>query len=184
MTQRSLFPKDGLPARLTRDFEAFWKAYPPRRPNPRALAEAEFAKQVRAGADPAELARAAAAYAAELKQLGTSLEFAVHAATFLRQRRWRDYLAALAPSSAAAGARPVDTDHRLWPLLRGVMTDTEFVRWIQPLEVMALSVGMTAILIAPSRFHRDWVRQHHAVTLKGALRVRSLDIDIAEDIRP
>ena len=66
MTQRSLFPKDGLPRGLRADFDAFWNAYPPRRPNPRALAEVAFAAAVRNGAAPEDLVRAADAHASGL----------------------------------------------------------------------------------------------------------------------
>ena len=137
MMQRNLFPKDALPARLRGDFEAFWKAYPVRRPNPRALAEAAFARAVAEGAAPADLVRAAAGYAAEMKTLGTEPAFIVHAATFLRQRRFLDYLGA---AGAEAPAKPgYSSDHALWPALRGVITDVEFRRWIEPLEVVSLS---------------------------------------------
>jgi hypothetical protein len=183
MSQRSLFPKDGLPARLRTDFEAFWKAYPPRRPNPRALAEAEFAKAVRAGAVPAALVAAAGAYAAEVTRKAIAEDFVVHAATFLRQRRFIDYQAAAEPA-APAPAHRVDPDHDLWPHLRGVVSDVEFIRWMQPLQVLAHTAGVSAQLVAPTRFHRDWLRQHYAVLLKGALRVRRLDIDIMEDVQP
>jgi hypothetical protein len=183
MTQRSLFPKDGLPARLRADFEAFWTAYPPRRPNPRALAEAEFAKAVAAGAAPAHLVAAAGAYAAEMKRKGVAEDFVVHAATFLRQRRFIDYQPA--PDAPAPAAAPrVDPDHDLWPHLRGVVSDVEFIRWMQPLQVLAHTAGVSAQLVAPTRFHRDWLRQHYAVLLKGALRVRWLNIDIMEDLQP
>jgi hypothetical protein len=183
MTQRSLFPRDGLPKSLRTPFEAFWKAYPPRRPNPRALAEAEFAKAVRAGAEAADLVRAAQGYAAEVKRKGIAEDFVVHAATFLRQRRFTDYQAA--PEAAPAAAAPhLDGDHPLWPHLRSVMSPAEFVRWVQPLEVLSFSEGAAALLVAPTRFHRDWVRTHFALTIKGALRVKRLDIDIMEDIQP
>lgn len=183
MTQRSLFPKDALPARLRPHFEAFWRAYPPRRPNPRALAEAEFRKAVSAGADPAGLARAAAAYAAEVKRKGIAEDFVVHAATFLRQRRFTDYQVEQ-PSAPASAGTPLDGDHPLWPHLRSVVSPQDFVRWMQPLQVLSFSEGHAALLVAPSRFHRDWLRTHFALTIKGALRVRRLDIDIMEDVQP
>ncbi len=183
MTQRSLFPRDGLPARLKAPFEDFWKAYPPRRPNPRALAEAEFAKAVQAGADPAHLVAAAGAYAAEIKRKGIAEDFVVHAATFLRQRRFIDYQAAAEPA-APTRAHAVEPDHALWPHLRGVVSDVEFIRWMQPLQVLSLSEGHAALLVAPTRFHRDWLRRNYADLVKGALRVRRLDIDVMEDVQP
>jgi len=179
--QRNLFPKDGLPRGLRADFEAFWNAYPRRRPNPRALAETEFAKAVQAGALPADLVRAADGYHAEIRKQGIAEAFVVHAATFLRQRRWLDYLR---EPVAEAPARAGEPDHELWGALRGHMSAADFRAWVAPLTVLSLTDGEAALLVAPSRFHRDWVRQHHLPALKAALRVKTLDIDIAEDIRP
>lgn len=183
MSQRSLFPRSGLPASLRGDFEAFWRAYPARRPNPRALAEAEFAKAVRAGAEPADLVAAAAAYADQVKKLGIAEAFVVHAATFLRQRRFLDYLSAGDAPPAASVSQP-DPDHPLWQATRGAISVAEFQRWIAPLVVVTHTEGEAALLQAPSRFHRDWVRSHYRVQLRLALRVRILDVEIAEDIRP
>lgn len=180
MMQRNLFPKDALPARLRGDFESFWKAYPMRRPNPRALAEAAFARAVAEGAAAADLVRAAEGYAAEMKKLGTEPAFIVHAATFLRQRRFLDYLRT---AEAEAPAKPgYSSDHALWPALRGVITDVEFRRWIEPLEVVSLTEGEAALLAAPTRFHRDWIRQHYDLVLRPALRVRRLDVELAGEI--
>lgn len=183
MRQTSLFPKSGLPARLRADFEAFWQAYPSRRPNPRALAEAAFARAVADGAEPADLVRAAGGYAAECKRLDTAQAFIVHAATFLRQRRFEDYVA-LPQAEKPAAAPEQDCDHPLWPALRGVLVPREFQRWIQPLAVVSIAEGESALLAAPTRFHRDWVRQNHHVVLRQALRVRVLNIEVKEDIRP
>lgn len=183
MRQTSLFPKSGLPSRLRADFEAFWKAYPARRPNPRALAEAAFARAVADGAEPVDLVRAAAGYAAECKRLGTEPAFIVHAATFLRQQRFLDYLTA---PEAAKPAAPAETafDHPLWPALRGVLVPREFERWILPLVVASITEGESALLVAPTRFHRDWVRQNHHIALRQALRVRVLNIEIPEAVTP
>jgi hypothetical protein len=184
MSQRTLFPKGGLPTRLRADFEAFWAAYPPRRPNPRALAEAAFAKAVQAGAAPSDLVAAATAYAAEVMRKGVGEDFIVHARTFLAQARFLDYLAAPAERAPAPRAPRPDPDHPLWRATLWGIGLVEFERWIAPLAVVTHSEGDAALLQAPSRFHRDWVRQHYAVALKAALRVRLLDIDTAEDIRP
>lgn len=183
MSQRNLFPKDGLPKSLRTDFEAFWNAYPVRSPNPRALAETAYARAVAAGAIPADLVRAADAYAAEVRQRGIGQEFVVHAATFLRQRRHEDYLRAPIAEAPRRTASTDEIDHPLWHRVRDQVSEGDFRRWLQPLRCVSLVEGSRAVLQAPSRFHRDWVRLHYAVPLKGALRVRILDIDIAEDIR-
>jgi hypothetical protein len=182
MSQRNLFPKGGLPDRLRGDFEAFWKAYPPRSPNPRKLAEAAFVKTVVAGTSPADLVAAAGAYAAEVKRKGVAEDFIVHARTFLTQQRFADYV----PKPDAAPVAMDTTraiEHPLWPAMASRIDARAFCRWIEPLAVVTHSEGEAALLQAPSRFHRDWVRQHYAVPLKTALRVRILEIDVAEDIR-
>lgn len=183
MSQRNLFPKGGLPARLRGDFEAFWKAYPPRSPNPRALAEVAFLKAVVGGVQPSDLVAAATAYAAEVKRRGVAEDFIVHARTFVSQQRFLDYL----PQPERTATEP-DTaraiDHPLWPAMRSRIDAHPFRRWIEPLVVVTHSEGDAALLQAPSRFHRDWVRSNYAIPLKAALRVRILDIEIEEDIRP
>lgn len=183
MKQPNLFRGSGLTPELRAQFDAFWAAYPPRKPNPRALAEAAFAKAVAAGFAPAELVAAAKGYAAECKRKGLAEDFIVHARTFLSQRRFEDYLTPpeAAPIGAPAEAEP---DHQLWPLLRGSMAPAEFRTWIAKLTVLTWSEGKSAILTAPSRFHRDWVRAHHAVQLRTALRVKTLHIDLSEDVHP
>lgn len=180
--QRSLFPKDGLPRQLRADFEAFWDAYPSRRPNPRALAETAFARAVAQGARPEDLVRAADGYCAEVRKMGIGQEFVVHAATFLRQRRFEDYLRP--PVAEAPAPAAYSSDHALWPALRGVISDIEFRRWIEPLEVVGITEGESAMLRAPTKFHRDWIRQHYDLVLRPALRVRRLHVEVAEDIRP
>lgn len=192
MKQPNLFRGSGLTAELRAQFDAFWAAYPARRPNPRALAEAAFAKAVAAGFAPAELVAAAQGYAAECKRKGLAEDFIVHARTFLSQRRFEDYIAPpeTAPIGASRGERASGTtaeaepDHPLWPLLRGTMPLAEFRTWIAKLTVLTWSEGESALLTAPTRFVRDWVRQHHAVQLRTALRVKTLHIDLSEDVHP
>jgi len=182
MSQRSIFPRDGLPTALRADFEAFWAAFPLRKPNPRALAEKAFAKAVKRGAKPADLIAAAGAYAAEVKRQGVAETFIVHARTFISQDRWQDYVPkgeAAAPSASASVA-----DHPLWLALCSHLSEAEFRAWILPLKLTRpQQPGEAALLVAPSRFHRNWIRQHHADRLRAALRVQTLSIEVAEDIR-
>ncbi|MFN7306913.1 MAG: DnaA N-terminal domain-containing protein [Acetobacteraceae bacterium] len=166
--QRALFPKDGLPKHLRDDFEIFWEAYPARKPNPRALAEVAYARAVKDGAAPDDLARAAAGYAAEVKAQSIYAAFVVHAATFLRQRRYLDYLHAAPAAEQASTSRPLDRFHPLYAAIRGAVSDAEFIAWIQPLEIVSCTDHGYAMLHAPTRFHRDWVRQHYADVLRRA----------------
>jgi hypothetical protein len=175
--QRALFPKDGLPKHLRDDFDIFWAAYPARKPNPRALAEVAYARAVKDGAAPADLARAAAGYAAEVKAQNIEAAFVVHAATFLRQRRWLDYQDAQAPAPEAAPRR-VNEDHPLRAVTRGKISDADFIAWISKLEIAVWERGQRALLIAPTAFHRDWVRGYLAGEIRASMQVRVLQIDI------
>jgi len=175
--QRALFPKDGLPKHLRDDFEIFWAAYPPRQPNPRALAEVAYGRAVREGVQPNDLARAAARFADEVRAQKIDATFVVHAATFLRQRRYLDYLTAEAPTTEAA-PRQVDEAHPLRAVTRGRISDADFQRWIVPMEVTAWQPGRSAALVAPTAFHRDWVRAQFAADIRASMQVRLLEIDI------
>ena len=175
--QRALFPKDGLPKHLRDDFDIFWSAYPPRQPNPRALAEVAYARAVREGVKPDDLARAAARYSDEVRAQKINATFVVHAATFLRQRRFLDYLTAQAPAPEAAPRR-VDEAHPLRAVTRGRISDADFIAWIAKLEIEAWEHGERAVLIAPTTFHRDWVRNYLAADIRASMQVRVLEIDI------
>ncbi len=161
--QISMFPKKGIPRRLDADFRLFWLAYPKRSPNPRALAEAEFAKAVRAGASPAALTQAAAAYAAECAQKALGSDFVVHAATFLRQRRWEDYV----PAEGAAHAPPslAAPDHPLWPRCAPHLDLPTFRAWIGRCQVLG-DTSEELLLSAPSAFVAKHIEREFAPLLK------------------
>ena len=72
------------------DFELFWSAYP-RRVEKRVAFKA-WLGVVRHGADPAELREAAEAYRADTARKGTPQDKIKHAATFMHEDRWRDWL--------------------------------------------------------------------------------------------
>jgi len=175
--QRALFPKDGLPKHLRDDFEIFWEAYPARKPNPRALAEVAYGRAVREGVQPNDLARAAARYSDEVREQKIDAAFVVHAATFLRQRRYLDYLTVPAPAPEAA-TRRVHEDHPLRFVTCGRISDADFIAWIAKLEIAVWEPGERAVLIAPSAFHRDWVRNYLAADIRASMHVRVLEIDI------
>jgi hypothetical protein len=111
-------------------FEAFWKAYPPRRPNPKVEARKAFAVQLAKGADPKDLVRAAEGYAIECRREKIEPAFVAHARTFLRQERWRDYL-------DDAAAEPAKRRHpELMARLCPPLSEADFVAWIEPLEIV------------------------------------------------
>lgn len=167
MRQPAMFPaKAGLPRALEAAFARFWAAYPERRPNPRALAEKEFARAIKAGAAADDLVAAAGGYAAEVKRLGTAMEFVVHAATFLRQARWRDYLTPAEPigAPAAGGAEPT---HLLWAAMKPHMDASTFNAWIGRCQVACLGDGLT--LITTHRVVAQRVRDDYLALLRRTL---------------
>lgn len=83
-----------------------------------------------------------------------------------------------AERAAEAAARPPGPGRDLWPALQALgMAAGEFRAWIEPLEVRRLN-GV-AELVAPTRFHRDWVAQHHRIALANALG-RPVEVVVAE----
>lgn len=177
--QPSMFGRTALPPRMAADFDAFWRAYPTRSPNPRAMAEVAFGAAIKAGALPADLVAAAGGYAAECKRLGTTNDFIVHARTFLGQARWRDYLPK--PEAVAAAAKPADPAHPL-ACMQHLMGAAEWRAWIAPVEIAAWCEGAVALLVAPNKFHRDRLRQQHMPALMAALKVVKLDIIAQEEM--
>ena len=75
------------------DFDAFWSAYPSRRPHPhpKQPAKAAWERATRAGADPAVILAGAEAYASYAALEAVEARFICHAATWLNQRRWEQY---------------------------------------------------------------------------------------------
>lgn len=74
------------------DFEKFWKAYPKRKgANPKFPAGKLFLAAVKGGSDPAAII-AGAVRCAEVDRDKIGTEFIPRATTWLRDRRWQDYL--------------------------------------------------------------------------------------------
>jgi chromosomal replication initiation ATPase DnaA len=82
-----------------------------------------------------------------------------------------------APAPEAA-PRQVDEAHPLRAVTRGRISDADFIAWIAKLEIAVWEKGQRAVLIAPSAFHRDWVRNYLAAELRAWMQVRVLEIDI------
>lgn len=171
--QISMFPKKGIPRSLEADFSLFWLAYPKRSPNPRALAEKEFARAVRGGADPVALRAAAAGYAAECAAKAIAPEFVVHAATFLRQDRWRDYL----PQPEAAPAAVPAVDHPLWARCAPHMDAPTFRAWLGRCQVLA-DTSEELLLSAPSGFVAKRIEAEFAPLLKRISGCLVVTIDV------
>lgn len=171
--QPALFRGSGLPARLATAFAAFWAAYPPRKPNPRALAEAAFAKAVAGGARPEDLIHAAEAYAAECARGRIDPAYIVHAATFLRQRRWEDYRGR-DEDPARRRTEAVGFEHALWAPLHTQMSASDFRAWIFPIKVVRQDEDWL-LLRAPSRFHAQYVEREFGALIRRATGAAGLE---------
>ncbi|MGZ8406917.1 MAG: hypothetical protein ACXWVJ_02710 [Caulobacteraceae bacterium] len=141
-------------------FRRFLEAYPPRRPNPRAPALEVFSRRVREGVQSGrasmaeDLVLASAAYAQEVKALGTCSEFVPHARTWLSQRRFLDY----APfAEAEPKAEPAPAAHPL-DFMRVRISEAEFASWIEPLSVAA--EGDVTTITARTRTGQDRIRDN------------------------
>lgn len=100
------------------EFEAFWKAYPPRPGNPKAAARAQWVRLGNLGALPPleTILTAVKAYAAHVRREKIGLEFVAHARTWLSQRRWEDWAPyADTPLFAPTPAQKVDLPAVLAP---------------------------------------------------------------------
>ncbi len=157
-------------------FERFWKAFPARRPNPKAVAREIFERLVEKGVDPEDLVRGAAGYAVECRRLKTEEAFVCQAKTFLRQKRWTDYQEA-EPEAAALAATP----HReiFAPFIEsGRLKDVDLVSWLAPLTFERLPQSDICIVTAPTIFHRDWVKANFFGLLQAALKAREIRFEV------
>lgn len=176
-----MFPKSALPRALEADFARFWAAYPERRPNPRALAEKEFARAIKAGASAEELVTAAGGYAAEVKRLGTAMEFVVHAATFLRQARWRDYLGEMLAAGGSAPAANAEPDHTLWPAMKPHMDAATFMAWFGRCDVVEMNAQL--VLMTRHRIVATRIRDDFLPLLRQAFPGRPITVHFQEHAR-
>lgn len=82
-----------LPHHLTGPFEALWQALPHRPGDPKSAARLVFAEAA-AKVDPALLVLAAGRYADQVRELGTPALYLPATRTWLRERRFEDFLQA------------------------------------------------------------------------------------------
>jgi hypothetical protein len=71
-------------------FDQFWAKYP--RKVERKVALKAYSALIESGVSPDDLSAAVDGYRAEIDRLGTKEKYIKHAATFLHEDRWRDYL--------------------------------------------------------------------------------------------
>ncbi|MGO4124930.1 DnaA N-terminal domain-containing protein [Inquilinus sp. YAF38] len=157
-----------MPRKPTDDpvFDAFWAAYPQRRPNPRERARKLFNALIKAGTVTAEeLTAAAAAYAAERRAAKADPKYNWMASTFLGEERWRDYV----PAEEATGSRvPPEPDTAVHPF--GGLVDWVGIKkwstWFRPLRLERQ--GELQIVVAPTKFHADRIRAEFEQLLREA----------------
>ncbi|NBB51477.1 hypothetical protein GVN24_24640 [Rhizobium sp. CRIBSB] len=146
-----------FPQRITEPFSRFFSAYPWREVNPRARALKAFARLVdEDGQDPEVLVAAAGRFAEVVKTARIKSIFVPHAATWLNQRDFEDYLEADAPVPAEP-AQPAPEHPLAW--MRGHMTAAAWTAWIKPL--MALETGDGVTITARLAFARDRVNSEY-----------------------
>lgn len=152
-------------------FDAFWAAYPVRRPNPRERARTLFNSLIKRGdATAQELTDAARAYAAEVRGRKIEPRYQWMASTFLAGDRWLDYVPA-PQAEIPAPAAPVD--HPLAALLPQ-LGDAAWRSWIAKLTVERPEAG-PVIVTAPTRFAAAHIRANYAQaieTLLGEIEVK------------
>ena len=165
-------PDQPLSPELQEAFEAFWKAYPRRRPNPKAIARRAFARLVAAGVDAGFLERAAGRFAIEARAEKIEAAFVPHARTWLLQRRFEDYPDPALPVEAPAP----EADGLMQRLERLGLTTAEFTAWIEPLDIQV--DGDRALARTPSRFIADRVRGRYLPQLRTALGVTRIDLEV------
>ena len=143
-------------------FDRFRAAYPRRPDNPWSRVKPAFEKALKAGVDPEELIRAAAAYAEQCKALGKDPKFIFYASTFLNKRDYEDFLEEV-PASAVPQPSP---EHPLaW--LVPALGEAAFLSWIEPLQV---DLGASPVRIAArTQFVLDRVRRDYGPDIVAIL---------------
>jgi hypothetical protein len=153
-------------------FDAFWAAYPERRPNPRERARKLFNSLIKAGiVTSEELTAAARAYAAERRTAKADPKFNWMASTFLGDERWRDYVPA--EETAEPVAPELDTGVHPFAGLVDRVGIKKWSTWFRPLRLERY--GEVKIVIAPSKFHADRIRAEFEPLIRqvwGEIEVR------------
>lgn len=150
---------------LERAFQAFWKAYPRRPGNPRAMARIIFRAACARGEDPVALVGAAARFAEAVRRDGTQPQFIPMAKTWLSQRRFEDWAE---PEQAPPQEQNVHPLQAAFPEL----SEAAIRAWIDPLEIVRQ--GEAVVLRCPSAFHRDHLRNNFHQQLQRAFKATAL----------
>lgn len=162
---------------IAESFERFWRSYPRRRPNPKPPAARVFADLVRRGIVTADdLVTAVERYAREVEELGIQPCFVPHAVTWLRQRRFLDYLGEAWESGGSDDAAvgrimtPPERDdlRAVWARIGQV----QYRNWIAPLEIERR--GPEVVITAPTLAHLDQCKWRYDLLLRQALRCQRI----------
>lgn len=154
-------------------FDAFWAAFPPRRPSPRERARRRFHALINAGTATAEeLTAAARAYAAERRAAKADPKYTLMASTFLADDCWRDYIPAEEPAEPPP-APELDTGVHPFGGLVDRVGIKKWSAWFRPLRLE--QDGELMIVIAPTKFHADRIRAEFESLIRevwGEIEVR------------
>lgn len=152
-------------------FEDFKAAMPSRglARHPWSEAAKLFARHVKAGVAPAVIVVGACGYAEVCRKKGDAgTEYVCQATTFLSQRRWEQYQPERSEARQAklvarvAPGCPSDAAER-WRVFiehQATMDRARTASWLAPL------VFDGSALLAPGKFHADWVRQQFETELR------------------
>ncbi|WP_342239679.1 DnaA N-terminal domain-containing protein [Inquilinus sp. OTU3971] len=147
-------------------FDAFWAAYPSRRPNPRERARKLFNALIKAGTVTAEeLTAAATAYAAERRAAKADPKYNWMASTFLSEERWCDYVPAEEVAEPTPARAPDTGVHPFGGLVDRVGIK-KWSTWFRPLRLEGQ--GEVKIVVAPTKFHADRIRAEFEQLLREA----------------
>lgn len=165
-SQPALFEPPPTP--VDQAFEAFWRAYPRRVPNPRQPALEAFTRLVRReGVAAARLVEAARLYALQVERDQVPEMYVPHARTWLRQRRFEEYEGQGAGGRGQGTGGVPEPSGWLWERLRGLVDPVLFRLWLAPLAIER-SPGR-AVVRAPSTVHLQQARARFDWALRVAL---------------
>lgn len=133
--------------------------------NPSAEAEIAFARVLKDGYEAEAIVMAVRRYVDHFRGTGFDPKYAPHTRTWLRNKRFTDYLEAETEADPE-DATPV-TDHPLWGRFSGIIDEASFNSWIAGLKIEVDGDEIT--VTAPTRFIGARVRTRYAKQIAVAM---------------
>lgn len=159
-------------------FEKMFKAYPKQLDEDGAREAFEVA--VGKGADPQQLADAAAAYATQVAREGKDERFIPYPANWLSKGLYKPVLEALERAEKAA-ARSLAENGPVPHWANHPMIDDAARLWLRGAVYEGKSpLGDKAIIKVPRRGQRDYIRTHYTCDLQVVFKVPNVEIELME----